>query len=75
MNIQHSTAHRLGQWYTAAVKRLTAKGYRVSGGSWCFPFPRVGAAGACVFSVESHGPTTYGHPRASLHLVVSEVRS
>lgn len=75
MTIARSTAHRINQWYTAAAKRLAAQGYRISGGSWCYPFPRVGAAGACVFSFEDCGPATYGHPEASLHLIVSEVQS
>ena len=64
---------RIRAWYRAAVKRLRAHGYRISAGSWFQAAPRWGAGGACVFSYETCGPATYGHPRATLHLIVGAI--
>ena len=71
MTIKRSTAQRMQQWYTAATKRLSAKGYRVSAGSYCFTEDNPAA---CVFSIENWGPSTYGHPRYTLLLTVEKVR-
>ncbi len=73
-SVNQTTAWRIAQWYEAACKRVRAAGYHVSAGSWIEAAPRLGCAGACVFSVEDCGPATYGHPQATIHLLVSQVK-
>ena len=69
-----ATSRRMCQWYRAACGRVRRAGYRVSAGSWIDLLPGPGSVGgACVFSVEGCGPATFGHPEATLHLIVSRL--
>ncbi len=55
-----ASGEKFSKQFKQAEQEMRDAGYKVSAGSW------EDDSMVCVFSVETHGPTTYNHPKKTV---------